>query len=408
MPCALGQKYCCLAGRISTANDDDVFVLAELRLDKGRAVIDSSAFKPSKIFNRQSSVLCAGSDHDGACRDSATIFQFDDVGSAVAGKPRSFGEQHLGTELLRLYVRPRGQIVSGHPRWKTQIVLDPRTGPGLTSGRIGLHQQDVKTFGGTVNRGGQSSRSCADDDQITHKRLVDIFVEPEAVGNFPVAGIVQHGFAATDGHRNIGNGNVELVEQSLHVAVAIQIDAFGADNVRSTAAHHHDDVLGDWNVWRRRVALGAPRQQSFSATEVAAINDLPKKDELLADLNRLLLLAAGIGVIFIDLDNFKTVNDTMGHDAGDKCLEEVARIIGSVVLHKGRLYRYASGDEFMVVLPNVNESEAAATAERIRKAIELQNVGGSVPVTASIGVIVAAEKVYGSAEEILKAADEEM
>jgi len=196
--------------------------------------------------------------------------------------------------------------------------------------------------------------------------------------------------------------------QSLHVAVAIQIDAFGADNVRSTAAHYHDDVLGDWNVWRRRVALGAPRQQSFSATEVAALKELPKKDDLLTDLNRLLLLPGQIGVIFIDQDNFKTVNDTKGHDAGDKCLEEVARIIGSVVLHKGRLYRYASEVEFMVVLPNVNESEAAATAERIRKAIELQNVGGSVPVTASIGVIVAAEKVYGSAEEILKAADEEM
>ncbi|HVS89762.1 MAG TPA: GGDEF domain-containing protein [Candidatus Acidoferrum sp.] len=183
---------------------------------------------------------------------------------------------------------------------------------------------------------------------------------------------------------------------------------FGADNVRSAVAHHHDDVLGDWNVWRRRVALGAPRQQSFSATEVKAINDLPKKDELLADLNRLLLLAGQIGVIFIDLDNFKTVNDTMGHDAGDKCLEEVAQVIGSVVLHKGRLYRYASGDEFMVILPNVDESEAAATAERIRKAIEFQNVGGAVKVTASIGVIVAAEKVYASAEEILKTTDDAM
>src|SRR6266853_949646 len=61
---------------------------------------------------------------------------------------------------------------------------------------------------------------------------------------------------------------------------------FGADNVRSAVAHHHDDVLGDWNVWRRRVALGAPRRHSFSATEVVALNDLPKKDELLADLNR--------------------------------------------------------------------------------------------------------------------------
>ncbi len=67
--------------------------------------------------------------------------------------------------------------------------------------------------------------------------------------------------------------------------------AFGADNVRSTAAHYHDDVLGDWNVWRRRVALGAPRQQSFSATEVAALKELPKKDDLLTDLNLLATFA---------------------------------------------------------------------------------------------------------------------
>ncbi len=183
---------------------------------------------------------------------------------------------------------------------------------------------------------------------------------------------------------------------------------FNAGAMRSIAAHYRDDVLGDWNVWRRRVALGPAHQKSFSATEVTALKELPKKDDLLADLNRLLLLAGQIGVIFVDLDNFKNVNDTMGHDAGDKCLEEVAQVIGSVVLHKGRVYRYANGDEFMVILPNVDESEAAATAERIRKAIELQNVGGSVKVTASIGVIVAAEKVYASAEEIVKAADDAM
>jgi diguanylate cyclase (GGDEF)-like protein len=183
---------------------------------------------------------------------------------------------------------------------------------------------------------------------------------------------------------------------------------FGAGGVRPVAAHHHDDVLGDWNVWRSRVALGAPRQQSFSATEVKAIKDLPKKDELLADLNRLLLLAGQVGIIFIDLDNFKTVNDTLGHDAGDKCLEQVAQVIGSVVLHKGRAYRYASGDEFMAVLPNVDEVEVMATAERIRKTIELQNPGDSIRVTSSVGVILATEKAYRSGEEVLKAANQAM
>jgi diguanylate cyclase (GGDEF)-like protein len=183
---------------------------------------------------------------------------------------------------------------------------------------------------------------------------------------------------------------------------------FGDGGVRSVAARHHDKVLGDWNVWRGRVSLGTLRQQSFSASEVTPIEKLSKKDELLADLNRLLPLSGQIGVIFIDLDNFKAVNDTMGHDAGDNCLERVAKIIGSVVLHKGRAYRYASGDEFMVVLPNVDEAEALASAERIRRTIELENPGGSVKVTASIGVILASAKSYNSAEEVLKAADQAM
>lgn len=82
----------------------------------------------------------------------------------------------------------------------------------------------------------------------------------------------------------------------------------------------------------------------------------------------------GAAVIFIDLDHFKTLNDTCGHPAGDKCLERIAEIIGAIALHRGRLYRYG-GDEFAVVLPNTDDAEARATAERIRRTIDAENPG---------------------------------
>lgn len=183
-------------------------------------------------------------------------------------------------------------------------------------------------------------------------------------------------------------------------------DATGS--LEAAVAHPHDKVLNEWKVWCARISLGEPPQESFAINKVPTVKELPQKDDLLVDLDRLLQTCAQIGVLFIDLDNFKAVNDTMGHDEGDKCLEQVAQIIGSAVLHKGRVYRYANGDEFIVLLPNLDEAEATATAERIRRAIDLWLPGGSVKVTASIGVIIAVKPVYKSAEEAMKAADRAM
>jgi diguanylate cyclase (GGDEF)-like protein len=90
-------------------------------------------------------------------------------------------------------------------------------------------------------------------------------------------------------------------------------------------------------------------------------------------------------MLFIDLDGFKQVNDQLGHHEGDKCLVKVATMIREAAVGKGKLFR-PGGDEFVVVLPNFTRHEAAATAERIRTAIETGNPGGTKKVTASIGV----------------------
>jgi diguanylate cyclase (GGDEF)-like protein len=92
-------------------------------------------------------------------------------------------------------------------------------------------------------------------------------------------------------------------------------------------------------------------------------------------------------VLYCDLDNFKAVNDTRGHAAGDQCIATFHALAAAIVEGRGRVYRrYNRGDEFVVVLPNFSVDEAKATAERIRSTVESNNIGDTVPVTVSLGI----------------------
>lgn len=154
-------------------------------------------------------------------------------------------------------------------------------------------------------------------------------------------------------------------------------------------------------------ADGEINREGFASEAPQALLQLSGRDSLIRDTERLLAGRTQLGVIYVNLDGFKSVNDTLGHPSGDKCLEKVVEIIGAAVAGKGRLYRYG-GDEFVVLLPNFLTAEAAATAERIRAAIDESNPGGEIKVTASIGVTSSDQPQLGTAEELIKAADEAM
>ena len=95
-----------------------------------------------------------------------------------------------------------------------------------------------------------------------------------------------------------------------------------------------------------------------------------------------------VGVMFLDLDNFKHINDTLGHDAGDNLLIEAARRISSCLRGTSTVARLG-GDEFLVILPGLTGTEATSqVAERILKTFAppyLLN-GQEVFVTTSIGI----------------------
>ena len=89
-----------------------------------------------------------------------------------------------------------------------------------------------------------------------------------------------------------------------------------------------------------------------------------------------------------DIDNFKSINDTLGHDVGDDVLEEVGRIMRNASRKRDIVGRLG-GEEFAVFLPDTEEQEAVDYAERLRTAIEQNSfsvLGGARQVTASFGV----------------------
>ena len=95
-----------------------------------------------------------------------------------------------------------------------------------------------------------------------------------------------------------------------------------------------------------------------------------------------------VSVLFVDIDHFKAINDTYGHACGDICLRHVAETLRRELQPSDLLGRYG-GEEFLVVLPGRNGDAGRQVGERIRAAIEREQIewdGKSLQLTVSIGV----------------------
>jgi diguanylate cyclase (GGDEF)-like protein len=90
-----------------------------------------------------------------------------------------------------------------------------------------------------------------------------------------------------------------------------------------------------------------------------------------------------VSLVLCDIDHFKKLNDTLGHQAGDRVLVEVAGVLARHVRAADTVARYG-GEEFAVILPQTTEEDAGVVAEKLRKAIE--HLETLVAVTISLGV----------------------
>ncbi|CAG2158297.1 bifunctional diguanylate cyclase/phosphodiesterase [Cupriavidus numazuensis] len=181
-----------------------------------------------------------------------------------------------------------------------------------------------------------------------------------------------------------------------------------------------DTYLADAYGERRRVALIHDMTEKRQAEEVIrhqanfdALTDLPNRRLFFERLEQEIERSRGtqdvLALLFIDLDRFKEVNDTLGHNQGDLLLLEAARRIGASVRASDTVARLA-GDEFTVILPAVGDAGVAGDiAEAILKQIAApyRLAGELVVVSASIGVAIY-PKDADNAETLLVYADHAM
>jgi two-component system, cell cycle response regulator len=131
-------------------------------------------------------------------------------------------------------------------------------------------------------------------------------------------------------------------------------------------------------------------------------------DALRRERSRQLREGGTFGIVLLDLDHFKYVNDQYGHLTGDAVLQEAARRMTQSVRPYDTVGRFG-GEEFLIVVPASGDTGTLGLAERIRTAIEAKPVSsdaGDIPITASLGIAVSSDATPFEPQALLQLADD--
>ncbi|HKK02253.1 MAG TPA: diguanylate cyclase [Desulfuromonadales bacterium] len=109
-------------------------------------------------------------------------------------------------------------------------------------------------------------------------------------------------------------------------------------------------------------------------------------------------------LLMLDIDHFKQINDTYGHQAGDRALEEVAKLLRQHLRQYDIAARFG-GDEFALVLPHTKLPQALDVAERLRAAVETLSFPDGLRMTASLGAACFPETNITAIDELIREAD---
>jgi diguanylate cyclase (GGDEF)-like protein len=167
-------------------------------------------------------------------------------------------------------------------------------------------------------------------------------------------------------------------------------------------------LVGESIAWLAEELRGATVTLEFHALHdplTGLVNRVVFEERLTSTAARGREDSSSAGVVFVDVDNFKHINDTLGHDAGDDVLTEVARRLRQSVRDSDTVARLG-GDEFVVLIDG-DAGRSSAIADRIRASLAepFTVEGRTLRVTASVGMATGAS---ADVEELLRRSDEAM
>ena len=158
----------------------------------------------------------------------------------------------------------------------------------------------------------------------------------------------------------------------------------------------------------RIIALQDLQLQIANTDSLTQLWNRKKILELLEEeLNRNFRDNKPVGIIMLDIDNFKTINDTYGHLIGDEIIIEVASRLQKQVRSYDKIGRYG-GDELLLVLPGLSRKDAKNIAERLRKSVcaeKIQTDAGVLDTTVSLGVSIFDKASRPSTKKIIEESD---
>ena len=176
---------------------------------------------------------------------------------------------------------------------------------------------------------------------------------------------------------------------------------------------HRGTAVGSVTIMRDVTILRMQEVALKTKAETDSLTGLMNRDSFMESFARCLTESVRSGehvsVLMMDLDKFKSINDSCGHDVGDRVLKAFADVLRDVLRHEDAIARIG-GDEFEAVLPGVSRKEATIVANRILKAAnsKIVQIGDETGIQLRLSIGVCDNETTNSEEEMLKYADKAM